>query len=393
MKRVMQDERGMALALAIVALVIVGALVAGAFFSGDQEQRMAENSRYQAQSFGVVEGGAVEQIGVWDRTAYNARRPYPLDSAAPVALTQAPRKTGSYSGSIFKLTGNLYLMDFTGRDTMSRANRLRGGGFSQRLGVLSRITPLQADVQAAFTVGGPVAWGGGNTFVQGADAPPPAGANWSSCGPAGASLAGARAKAAGDIGASNGQYSGSPNSIISPTMDSSTFYNYGYTNYVQLSQQASIQLAPGTYSPAPVVLNGVCQTGNTTNWGDGNDHSAACGTYFPIIWLKGPTGPGSGTWNIAGGQGQGVLLVDGDVSFQGNFTFYGMIVVRGKSTTIANSTIKIYGTLLTKTADFGANSSGSGSFTVNWSSCALSQSLSGTGLGALARSRSFVPLY
>ena len=392
MKRVMQDERGMALALAIVALVIVGALVAGAFFSGEQEQRMAENSRYQAQSFGVVEGGATEQIGVWNRTTYNARRPYPLDSAAPVLLTQAPRKTGSYSGEIYKLTDNLYLMDFTGRDTMSSANRLRGGGFGQRLGVLSRITPLQADIQAAMTVGGPVSWGGGNTFVQGADAPPPAGANWNSC-TTGAALAGVRAKAAGDIGASNGQYSGTPNSIISPTMDSSTFYNYGYTNYVQLSQQANIQLASGTYSPAPVVLNGVCQTGNATNWGDGNNHNNACGTYFPIVWLKGPTGPGSGTWNIAGGQGQGVLLVDGDVSFQGNFTFYGMIVVRGKSTTIANSTIKIYGTLLSKTADFGANSSGSGSFTVNWSSCALSQALSGTGLGALARSRSFVPLY
>jgi hypothetical protein len=392
MKRVLQDERGMALALAIVALVIVGALVAGAFFSGEQEQRMAENSRYQAQSFGVAEGGAIETIGQWNRTSYNARRPYPLDSAAPIVQTQSPKKTGSYSGSIFKVTDNLYLMDFTGRDSMSRSNRLRGGGFSQRLGVLTRITPLQADIQAAFTVGGPVAWGGGNTFVQGADAPPPASANWNSC-TTGAPLAGARAKAAGDIGASNGQYSGTPPSIISPTMDSSTFYNYGYTNYVALSQQASITLAPGTYSPAPVAVNGVCQTQNVTNWGDGNDHNGACGTYFPIVWLHGPTGPGSGSWNIAGGQGQGVLLVDGDVSFQGNFTFYGMIVVRGKSTTIANSTIKIYGTLLSKTADFGANSSGSGSFTVNWSSCALSQALSGTGLGALARSRSWVPLY
>ena len=392
MKRVLQDERGMALALAIVALVIVGALVAGAFFSGEQEQRMAENSRFQQQSFGVAEGGVFETIGQWNRVAYNARRPYPLDSAAAIAQTRMFKNTGSYNGSIYKLTDNLYLLDFLGRDSMSRANRLRGGGFSQRLGVLTRITPLQADIQSAMTVGGPVAWGGGNTFVQGADAPPPSGSNWNSCPPAGPSLAGVRAKAQGDIGASNGQYAGTPPSIISPTMDSSTFYNYGYTNYAQLTSQASVTLDPGSYAPAPALLNGVCATGNVSNWGDGNDHSAPCGTYFPIVYLRGPSGPGSGSWSITGGQGQGVLLVDGDVSFQGNFTFYGMIVVRGKTTTIANSTIKIYGSLLSKTADFGLNSSG-GSFTVNWSSCALSQALSGTGLGALARSRSWVPLY
>src|SRR2546422_4453714 len=45
MKHVLQNERGMALAIAIVALVIVGALIAGAFFSGTQEQRVAENVR------------------------------------------------------------------------------------------------------------------------------------------------------------------------------------------------------------------------------------------------------------------------------------------------------------------------------------------------------------
>src|SRR5207249_8590048 len=44
MKRVIQNERGMALALAIVALVVVGALIAGAFFAGTQEQRVGENA-------------------------------------------------------------------------------------------------------------------------------------------------------------------------------------------------------------------------------------------------------------------------------------------------------------------------------------------------------------
>jgi len=51
MKRILKNERGMALAIAIVALVVVGALIAGAFFSGTQEQRVAENVRRAQASF------------------------------------------------------------------------------------------------------------------------------------------------------------------------------------------------------------------------------------------------------------------------------------------------------------------------------------------------------
>ncbi len=399
MKRVLRDERGMALALAIVALVIVGALVAGALFSGTQEQRMAENSRFQQQSFGVAEVGAYSAIANWPnkRATYNSLRAYPADSPATIdtgAWTSSPNKTGSYSGSIYKLNNTMYLMDVTGSDTLSRAQRLRGGGFGQRLGLLVRILPLQADIQAAMTIGGPVTWGGGNTFVNGADNPPPAGSNWGGC-TAGNNLAGVRAKSIGDLGASNGQYAGTPDSIISPSMDTSTFYNYGYSNYTALTSQANIQLPPGSYSTAPVVASGKCNTVNQpTNWGDGNNHTNPCGSYFPIIWLKGsPPYSTTGTWYLTGGQGQGVLLVDGNVSMDGNFTFYGLVVVRGTTTTVANSTVKIYGGLLTKNANFAPNGAGSGSFTVNWSSCAMSQSLSATGVGALAKSRSWVQLY
>ena len=41
----LNGERGMALAVAIFALVVIGALVAGAFFAGYQEQRTGRSSR------------------------------------------------------------------------------------------------------------------------------------------------------------------------------------------------------------------------------------------------------------------------------------------------------------------------------------------------------------
>jgi len=47
-----RNERGMALAVAIFALAVVGALVAGACFASTQEQRLSESQRGVQTSFG-----------------------------------------------------------------------------------------------------------------------------------------------------------------------------------------------------------------------------------------------------------------------------------------------------------------------------------------------------
>jgi hypothetical protein len=106
-------------------------------------------------------------------------------------------------------------------------------------------------------------------------------------------------------------------------------------------------------------------------------------SYFPIVWLGGGS---SGSSTITDGQGQGVLLVDGSLVAGGSFTFYGLIVVRGQFSTVAGASVKIYGGLLAKGANFSSTAA-SGNFVVNWSSCAMTQALQGTGVGALGRSR------
>src|SRR5439155_124425 len=98
MKQVLKNERGMALAIAVVALVIVGALIAGALFSGTQEQRVAEHVRRVQASFGVAEEGVYDIIGgEIDQTASidgNDLRPTgwagcpPFDSAKAGIRTQ-----------------------------------------------------------------------------------------------------------------------------------------------------------------------------------------------------------------------------------------------------------------------------------------------------------------
>src|SRR3989442_8039067 len=118
MKRVLQNERGMALALAIVALVVVGALVAGAFFAGTQEQRVGENSRRVLTAFGVAEAGIFEVIPtLQDSTGvFKALASYP--SAAPpstrtCATLRSPGSTGAYSRDLYKLNEQIYPIGMT----------------------------------------------------------------------------------------------------------------------------------------------------------------------------------------------------------------------------------------------------------------------------------------
>src|SRR3989449_8985066 len=117
MKRIPRNERGMALAVAIFALVVVGALVAGAFFAGTQEQRVGENQRRVQTSFGVAEAGAQESVLKWDPSTMN-RRPLYCNCAGgdsvPIANTPAPSGTGSYGGDRYTGGPDPFLIDVTG---------------------------------------------------------------------------------------------------------------------------------------------------------------------------------------------------------------------------------------------------------------------------------------
>src|SRR5437870_9329808 len=96
MKHVVQNERGMALAIAIVALVIVGALIAGALFSGTQEQRVAENVRRVQASFGVAEEGVYDIIRTWDSTTAGVRNQVKYAGLYPYPAFPTAKDTVKY---------------------------------------------------------------------------------------------------------------------------------------------------------------------------------------------------------------------------------------------------------------------------------------------------------
>jgi hypothetical protein len=376
------DERGMALGTVVISLMVIGALVAGALMIGVQEQRMGESTRWMTKSLGVTEGGVNEVLNSWNPGANNNAALFPAAGTA-VATTPSPLGKGVYGGTISRLTNQIYLLDITGRDSATFAGTLRGDGARQRVGLLTRVLPLPVDIQAAMTIGAPVNFGGGNVFVQGTDHTP---AGWAGCSAPGADVAGVRAKNAGDASNSNGQMTGTPPVLITPTMDSTTFMQYGTTNYNQLAAAASITLAPGTYSPAPVVTAGVC-TNSTLNWGSPLAPAGACGNRFPIIHITNF----NGTTTLSGGNGQGILLIDGNLTVSGAFTFYGLIIVRGKLTTTAGGSPTIYGSIMVQSINL-ATTAFAGSANIYYSACALQRTREAVGTPNMLRSRGWTEL-
>ncbi|HEY2066075.1 MAG TPA: hypothetical protein VGG84_08970, partial [Gemmatimonadaceae bacterium] len=350
-------RRGIALAVALMSLVLIAAMIAGAAYFARQNSRAADNSRRVVQATSVAEAATAEVIHGWSIVSYNS-----LQKGASVAIPQAtsPQGRGTYQGTITKLTDKTFLIDLTAWDSTN--SRTRGSGARQRLATLARIAPLQLPTSAALTISDTVKFGGGNSIVQGADQVP---AGWSAnCPPSGSTVVGVRAGAAGDIQGSAGQYTGNPNSLITPGLDSSVFTQFGGTSYNQLAASATFTIPPGSYSPSPVVNAGACVTTASSNWGDGTNPTAACGTFFPIVRINGGAGT---TTTLSSGQGQGMLLVDGDLVVSGTWTYYGLLIVKGTFKTSGVGAPKVFGTVLAKKVDFSSTSAGNAAAVINYS--------------------------
>jgi hypothetical protein len=112
----------------------------------------------------------------------------------------------------------------------------------------------------------------------------------------------------------------------------------------------------------------VCRTTTPDNWGDPLHPSGACGNYFPIIYA-------AGNLSITAGYGQGILLVEGNLTVQGGFEFYGPVFVKGELAT-AGTGGHFNGGVVAANVTFGA-STVLGNAVVSYSSCAVTRAVLG----------------
>jgi hypothetical protein len=117
------------------------------------------------------------------------------------------------------------------------------------------------------------------------------------------------------------------------------------------------------------LANGTCNTSSTSNWGDTSHVNGPrrCVNYYPVVWLKGATN----TWTVANYGGQGILLIDGSVTFNGLFQWTGLIIAQGTVAFAgASNAPRITGAVMAMNRGNGSNTV-QGTPLIQFSRCAL----------------------
>lgn len=370
------DERGVALAVAIFAIVIIGMLVAGVFYASYLEQRTGENTLYAQQAFEAAESGMVDAMSSWDQAVYGA---FPVDT--PQALTAVTTGRTRYTPIITRLNSELFLVSARGEQLDAS-----GGVLARRmLGTLARLAPTDVDVSAAVTSKGTVKVGG-NATVDGNDYTP---TGWTGCPAPGDAKAGVRTD--GDVQVLGGgtTLGDPPNNQYDSTVVDSLFTNpfndLKALRTMTLTAETNNGMVPST-TGSPARCNKTLQL----NWGEPWYNPpmvgavAQCQGYFPVIYRN-------GNLKVQNGRGQGILLVEGDLEVRGNFEFTGLIIATGQLRTNGTGN-KITGGVLAQNADLDDNSL-IGDPVVNFSACAIDRALSASAIVRPLTERSWAQLY
>jgi hypothetical protein len=379
-----RSRSGFALAMSLMAIVVIGALVAGGYLASVQYYRIGRNSLVERRALAATELGLDSAYAMWSKswnTLANGTVTMLVYSASDGSWVDTVRITKlNQLGSLIVSEGRA-----GGYGTQLSARR--------RVGMLVRLNMPKVNQIGALTTRGTVAIGG-STAILGTDTTL---SGWN-CPTAGAAIAGVAVPSFSNLtfgGNCTGGtcISGSPIVSVTPTAsDTNTYFSYGSLTWPQLVAMADKSVS-GTYThvrPSTTSSGGVttCNTSDNANWGDPNraSPSGACESYFPIVYAPGDV-------SINGDVGQGILLVNGNLNIQGSFTYYGQIIVRGTVKLTGTGNHVYGGVMAAAVLDSTSTSKLSGNSSIHYSRCALTQVFVTTSLGIRAPQRSWIELF
>jgi hypothetical protein len=379
-----RQRRGFALAMALMAIVVIGAMVAGGYLASLQYYRMGRNSLVEQRAMAATELGLDSAYAMWNK-AWNTQ-------VVGSVTTLAYRATdGSWVDTV-----RITKLNQLGLLIVSEG---RAGGNStpisarRRAGMLVRLDMPNVRQLGALTTRGTVAIGG-STAISGLDT---TFSGWN-CPPTGTGVAGVAVPSFSNLGyggncAAGACISGVPLvSITSVAADTNTYFSYGNLKWPQLVAMADKSLS-GTYTgvgPTTTVSGGVtiCNTNDNKNWGDPGRAAPAgvCESYFPVLYAPGDV-------SINGNKGQGILLVNGNLNIQGGFVFYGQIIVRGSVKLTGNGNHVYGGIMAASVIDSTDATKLTGNSSIHYSKCALTSVFVSAVNGARAPQRSWIELF
>ena len=380
----LRDERGVALVMAVFALVVMGAVVAGSFFVSRLEQVSGYNTVWSIEAGEAAEGGIAWAMANLSPADYGAIGVY--TPATPNEVEYAGAVTGMagrvWTDSIRRLNNELFLVRSFGR-RLGPGNRVMA---SQTVAQLVRLARPTIGVNAAVTVQDPIKFNGNSMNVDGYNSVPD-GWGGGDC-PNGMPAGGNEDDVVG-IRSSTGtgattpdleNISGFPTQVVAndPTITSETFQNFLDYTYNTLSSQPNVKVLDldVPYNGVLPVLDGGgdCDKTQPLNFGEpwrGVGTVVACQDYYPIVH-----GTGATTYFAAGARGQGILLVDGNLDLVGGFEWAGLIIVRGQMK-LTGTGNKITGAILTEGVAIDEAGTVGGNAEIRFSRCAIENAMNG----------------
>lgn len=349
------------MATALGGIVIIGVLIAGVFFTSNQELRTGTNTFAQERAFRAAEFGLNASLASWNHMEMVA---LPLGGTKKIVYDSSAQGWRD-SVTITRLTATTYMIVSTGTALGGIQGEAR-----RRNALLVRLSVPKMDFPAALTIRG-LSKTGGSSLLSGLDANPPG----LTCPEDLEDVAGLASGggALNLVGCPlNSCMLGSPKASLNDAeaADTATYFKYGDEDWSSVTKYATKVYEPGqsVSSIGPKYnADGSCNTAAVNNWGDPSG-SGPCKDYFPIIHARG----GSSDFNVSSGSGQGILFVEGNLKLSGGFIFNGPIVVRGAVTTTGTNTVR--GALAAANVSGGTNEV-LGTALISYSSCAVNRAL------------------
>lgn len=366
----MSDARGAAVPLAVLALLVIGVLLSSAFLLGRQELAMGRSTLSLHEALAAAEGGLDAQVAVWDPASMSA-----MAVGDSMAFGGTLPGGGWYQGATRRLNDLLFLARSEGFS--------RDSGARHEVGSILRLDPVEVPRTAAFVTRGPIMVADAAT-IDGANAVPP---GWSDCDPAAPPVAGLHVRDSAALSTAGcgtaSCVAGSPAVLVDPSLDSSAAGVLSGAAFDDLASRATVTVSGGTRLPGPSLIGGVCNVLDGDNWGSPASPGGPCGSRFPLIWS-------SAGLTLTGGEGQGVLVVNGDLTLGGGFGFTGVVIVRGRLATVGAGG-SVHGIVLADNVAGPAHEVGANA-AIRYSSCAVQRALLGSALPVPIRSRGWIGL-
>ncbi len=356
------DRRGFAMPAAIGALVIMAALVSAGFYMARQELRIGVASNYANMAVNVAQAGSNEVMANWNG--------YQLGNIPMWGDTTIVDTTdvGIWTVNITNTNNVIYYLDATGEITQGEA----WGGATRNIGIVTRLIYADIDPPGALTTRGKVSVKG-SASILGDDAAP---TGWGAYCSGVTNKPGVVTNDVSQVSTSGGgEILGTPPAAEDATIVDETFTQFGDLDWDELSDLAQLEgkdltsAGSNINSTGPVLDgSGRCDETVLANWGDPENPTDPCGSYFPLMYHPGPT-----LTIQSGGVGQGILLVDGTLDLRGSFVFYGIIIVQGTFETQGSGN-RIVGAVMASNLDMDMQGYVGGS-TIQYSSCGVQRAI------------------